>query len=95
MAAAPRPPAVCANCGADIPRHAKACPACGADERTGWRETDLYDGLDLPPEAWDDAPTPRRKNTSGSRNVGGLKWYWWATALFVLLALGLAFLGLR
>jgi predicted nucleic acid-binding Zn ribbon protein len=42
------PPDSCANCGADIPRNARACPECGADERTGWRETSLYDGLDLP-----------------------------------------------
>ncbi|MDO8544144.1 MAG: zinc ribbon domain-containing protein [Opitutaceae bacterium] len=34
-----RPPEECANCGAEIPRGAKACPECGADERTGWRET--------------------------------------------------------
>ncbi|MEI6862071.1 MAG: zinc-ribbon domain-containing protein, partial [Verrucomicrobiota bacterium] len=42
------PPDVCANCGADIPRSAYACPECGADERTGWRETSPEDGLDLP-----------------------------------------------
>ena len=41
-------PEECANCGADIPRNARACPECGADERTGWRETSIYDGLDLP-----------------------------------------------
>jgi len=46
--------AECANCGAPIPRHAKACPECGADERTGWRETSLYDDLDLPDEAFAD-----------------------------------------
>ena len=42
-------PAECANCGAAIPRRARACPECGADERTGWRENDAtrYDGLDL------------------------------------------------
>ena len=46
------PPEECANCGAAIPRHAKACPGCGADERIGWREESPYDGLDLPDEAW-------------------------------------------
>lgn len=48
--AAAKPPDECANCGADIPRNARACPECGADERTGWRETSVYDGLDLPGE---------------------------------------------
>ena len=37
-----------------IPRRAHACPACGADERTGWREQSIYDGLDLP----DEEPAP-------------------------------------
>lgn len=44
----PTPPEECANCGEPIPRNARACPGCGADERTGWRETSIYDGLDLP-----------------------------------------------
>lgn len=41
-------PEHCANCGEAIPPKARACPACGADERTGWRETSVYDGIDLP-----------------------------------------------
>jgi uncharacterized OB-fold protein len=43
-----RAPATCAVCGVDIPPSALACPDCGADERTGWREQSIYDGLDLP-----------------------------------------------
>lgn len=51
-------PETCANCGADIPRTARACPGCGADERSGWRENDAtrYDGLDLPETAFADEP---------------------------------------
>ena len=44
----PRPPSHCAICGTEISPNARACPECGADERTGWREQDPYDGLDLP-----------------------------------------------
>jgi hypothetical protein len=63
-----RPPDECANCGATIPRQARACPQCGADERTGWREPSTYDGLDLPASAYDDGvPKPLRR---------GLAWYW-------------------
>lgn len=51
---AARAPAHCANCDAEIPPQARACPECGADERTGWREPDIYDGLDLPEDS-DDA----------------------------------------
>ncbi|PTY07345.1 zinc ribbon domain-containing protein [Opitutaceae bacterium EW11] len=43
-----RPPPYCAQCGAEIPPNARACPECGADERTGWDEVSIYDGLDLP-----------------------------------------------
>jgi hypothetical protein len=81
------PPEACANCGAPIPRRAKACPSCGADERTGWRETSVYDGLDLPEEAYGDEPrAPRRP---------GLAWYWIAAGVLVLAALVLGALGLR
>lgn len=74
-------------CGAAIPRSARACPECGADERTGWREQSIYDGLDLPE---DDAagPVPR----SGRP---GPAWYWLAAAILLLLVLGFGALGLR
>jgi hypothetical protein len=91
----PRPPANCAQCGAAIPRAARACPECGADERTGWREVSAYDGLDLPEDAGDDAasrPTPTRVP---DRRVNGIRWYWWAIAVAVLLSFALAVLGLR
>lgn len=74
------PPDNCANCGTDIPRNARACPECGADERTGWRETDTYDGLDLPDSAWEDGdndtaanrrPAPGRYANSARRAPHG------------------------
>jgi hypothetical protein len=58
------PPEECANCGAAIPRDARACPECGADERTGWRESSVYDGLELPDSAYaDDDPPPAKSRT--------------------------------
>ncbi len=86
----PEPPATCANCGAAIPRHARACPECGADERTGWRETSIYDGLDLP-ESADEADAARP--ASFGRPPGwrhALKWYWLAAAILVAAVLALA-----
>ncbi len=76
-----RPPPECANCGAAIPRDARSCPDCGADERTGWRETDVYDGLDLPAGAFDDDETSRRRTPP---RVNGLAWYWWLVAALLL-----------
>jgi hypothetical protein len=88
MAARPPPPSECAQCGASIPPGARACPECGADERTGWRESSIYDGLELPEtdDNVSDAP-------SQPRRVNGLAWYWWCIAVGVLLLIGLSFLG--
>jgi len=82
------PPDECANCGAAIPRRARACPACGADERTGWRENSVYDGLNLPDSAYDDADSrPLRR--------GGLPWYWLVAAIAAIVAALLFTLGGR
>jgi len=56
-------PAECANCGTEIPRGARACPECGADERTGWREQNIYDGLDLPEEESTEKPVTSGMST--------------------------------
>lgn len=85
-----KPPPECAQCGAAIPPRARACPECGADERTGWRETDPYDGLDLPESAFrDDGDAPPQRPAP---QVNGLAWYWWLAAalLLALLVLGAA-----
>ncbi len=85
------PPESCANCGAPLPRDAVVCPECGADERTGWRETSVYDGLDLPGDAAS-APRASLGRPPGWRQA--LPWYWVALALLVAAALGLGALGL-
>ncbi len=83
-----RPPPECAQCGADIPPHARACPECGADERTGWRESSVYDGLELP----EDESSAQR---AARPPTAGIPWYWWAVAVGLLLLLGLGTLGLN
>ncbi len=80
-------PAECANCGSDIPPGARSCPYCGADERTGWREVDPADGLDLPGDG-DESP-------GDPRSVNGLAWYWWATGVALLTGLAVVILRLR
>lgn len=84
-------PSECAQCGAAIPPRARACPECGADERTGWRESSIYDGLDLPDETTSDDEAASRESL---RRVNGLPWYWWCVGVAILLLLGLSFLGL-
>ena len=46
-------PESCPNCGADVPRGARACPECGADEETGWSEKARYDDLGVPDDSFD------------------------------------------
>ncbi len=89
------PPDFCANCGAPLPRDAVACPECGADERTGWRETSVYDGLDLPGDEAGRGASESRASLGrppGWRHA--LPWYWVALALLVAAALALGALGL-
>lgn len=86
-----RAPDECAVCGAAIPRQAKACPECGADERTGWRGQSVYEGLDLPDDAWDEQGShPSRSQPS---RVNGLPWYWWLVGVLLLALLGFGFIG--
>ena len=87
------PPAECANCGAAIPRNAKACPECGADERTGWRETSIYDDLDLPESAWTEER--ETKSESNTPRVNGVAWYWWIVGAVLLAFLIAGLIGLR
>src|SRR3954468_12638810 len=84
-----QPPEECANCGAAIPRDAHSCPECGADERTGWRETSVYDNVDLPEEVFDDGARPRLVH-----RVNNIAWYWWCIAVAVLLLIGAKWLAL-
>lgn len=90
MSRRPTPP-TCAQCGADIPPNARACPHCGADERTGWDEVSLYDGLDLPDDDVDGA-SERLKAGDG----GGVSAFWKLVGVVVVLAVITAFvLGRR
>ncbi len=83
---APVPPDTCAVCGADIPPNARACPDCGADERTGWREDSIYDGLDLPDDAWNDESSHTDRPQPARNPETGLAWYWTAVALALVIA---------
>ena len=76
-------PEHCPHGGADVPRHARACPECGADEQTGWSDAAHAENLGIPDENFDyekfvkeefgAAPKPR-----------GLHWIWWLTALLLV-----------
>ena len=84
------PPDECANCGAAIPRGARACPECGADERTGWREQSIYDDLDLPEEAFEDESAGRARKLKR-----GIAWHWWCVAIMLVLMLVIGAVAFR
>ena len=78
------PPAICPNCGADVPPNAKACPECGSDEKTGWSEEAASSGLDLPEENFNYEDFVRRE-FGGKRPVPrGLHWFWWVVGVLLL-----------
>lgn len=79
-------PEICPNCGASVPRNAKACPQCGSDEQTGWSESAETDGLDLPDENFDYHDFVKKEFGSKSPVPRGIKWYWWVIAVLLIVA---------
>ena len=77
-------PEICPNCGADVPRKARACPECGANEQTGWSEAARTDGLDLPDENFDYNDFVKRELGGESPVPRGIHWFWWVIALVVV-----------
>jgi hypothetical protein len=57
----------CPNCGAEVPIKAKSCPDCGSDEKTGWSEDTMYDGLDLP--VYDDPDSQTKTSVLQSKLI--------------------------
>ena len=81
-----RPPDTCPNCGAEIPRNAKACPECGSDEKTGWSQEAQYGGLDLPDDNFDYDDFVKREFAEEKPIPRGLHPFWWIVAVLVLAA---------
>lgn len=81
-----RVPESCPNCGAAVPRGARACPGCGADERTGWSESAVVDRLDLPgSEGFDYEDYVAREFGVGRRRpVARRAWVGWVAAGLLL-----------
>lgn len=81
------PPETCPNCGEDVPPNAKACPGCGADESTGWSDTAYASGLDLPLSDEDfDYEEYKQREFGTPTRPNGIAWYWWLTAVLLVLA---------
>ena len=81
------PPAVCPNCGATVPRNAKACPECGSDDQTGWSEEAGSGGLDLPDEDFNYDEYVKREFGKEGPVPRGLHWFWWVVAIVLVVLL--------
>ena len=86
-------PEVCPNCGAEVPRGAKACPECGSDEQTGWSETAYASGLNLPDEEFDHDEFVKREFGPAPVKPHGLAWFWWVVAIVAAILVSLALLS--
>ncbi len=85
-----RPPEICPNCGAAVPRKAKACPGCGADEATGWAE-DAQQAtaadLGVAEEDFNYDEFVQREFAKPSPKPAGIHWVWWLVAVALLAAI--------
>lgn len=84
------PPQICPNCGADVPRKAKACPGCGADENSGWEEgaeQATAADLGLPEEDFNYDEFVKREFAPPSPKPQELQWVWWLTGIALLLVI--------
>lgn len=77
-------PEICPNCGADVPRNAKACPECGSCEETGWSEEAATSGLDLPSDDFDYEDFVAREFGEGKPKGRSKALFWYFIGVLVL-----------
>jgi len=78
-------PETCPNCGAIVPRNAKACPECGADDTTGWSDSARADNLGIPDEHFDYNRFVQEEFSTARVKPERVHWVWWLTALVLIL----------
>jgi RNA polymerase subunit RPABC4/transcription elongation factor Spt4 len=78
-------PEVCPNCGALVPRNARACPVCGADGETGWSDSAQADRLGIPDDNFDYDKFVKEEFAPEPVKPRGIHWLWWGTALLLII----------
>ena len=89
---------VCPGCGAEVPIGPRGCPKCTRPpkrrKRRSWERGPAQDGLDLPEDDFDyDEFVAREFGKVPHRRIG-IAWYWWMTAVVILILLILEVLSL-
>ena len=83
-------PEICPNCGAAVPRRAKACPECGSDEQTGWSDKAAAADLGLPDDSFDYDRFVREELGQRQPARPGAAWgRWLAAVVLILILIGL------
>ena len=95
---------ICPSCGSEV-KVGAACPGCvpkrrkrrkkvrAAPKRKEWEQDSIYDGLDIPDDDFDYEDFVQREFGQKPHQKIGIKWYWWATALALLLGFALLVLS--
>jgi hypothetical protein len=82
----------CPFCDQDV-RVGKPCPGCVKKQkpvkakRKSWEQDHSSDGLNLPDDDFDYDEFVAREFGKAPHKSLGVKWYWWALGVVVLLAL--------
>lgn len=83
---------LCPYCGSDV-RVGEPCPGCSKKAkrtktaRRSWEQKKTHDGLDLPDDDFDYEEFVAREFGKKPYRALGLKWYWWALGVAVLVAM--------
>lgn len=99
---------LCPGCDKEVAVGSRACPYCNPPQKarkrpkpvasrskSSWHQESTAEGLDLPDEDFDYDDFVAREFGSKPHRRIGIKWYWWLTALIllVLMIMGIASLG--
>lgn len=91
---------VCPYCGCEA-RVGKPCPGCvkttGRPKRKkhSWEQDKALDGLDLPDEGFDYDEFVAKEFGKAPHRSLGVRWYWWALGVVVLVVLAAGALLIR
>lgn len=85
----------CPHCNPPAKRRKRQQSAASAGKakhkrKRSWEEDPVYDGLDLPDEDFDYEDFVAREFGHKPHRKTGIKWYWWATAIAVVVLMVLA-----
>ncbi len=90
---------ICPTCDSEV-RVGAACPVCapkrekrtkkvgaGPKKRKAWEQDSMYDGIAIPDDEFDYEEFIAREFGKKAHRPIGIKWYWWVTAVVLVVLL--------